>query len=487
MTITSYTDGDRKMISPQDLGDCAPATVPGHTYQVRGWYKTNGTARLIAYYRNGAGGWVFLSQGPILAAASTYTQAMWTTPTMPAGSTALSVGFSLRSVGFLTGDDLKLNDSDQTSPIASITSPADGSRVRDTVTFSATASDASGIDHVDFLVDGSTVCTARTAPYSCPYDTRSLPDSVIAVTARAVDSAGNIGLSVGRNYTVSNSIDPDTTPPSVSMTSPDDGSTVNGTVTLSASASDDDALSEVIFYVNGSEVGARNAEPYDVDWDTTTFLEGSTTLSATAIDISGNVTKSDSVAVTVNNNALDTTPPTSSMLCNGGACSTSWYSSAVSVSLNATDAGSGIDRIVYTIDGTNPSTTNGLSYTAPFSLSVPTTVKYRAYDLAGNSEAIKTTALNIDRVPPTASITSPKNGTTVTGITYIVAGVSDNISIARVYFYLDGKLLGSRTVTPYQWKWDTSGVTKGTHNLTLKAVDQAGNQTESSAITVTVV
>ena len=85
VTISSYSDGDRKMISPQDLGDCAPATVPGHTYQVHGWYKTDGTARLIAYYRNGAGGWVFFSQSPVLAKTSTYAQASWTTPAMPAG------------------------------------------------------------------------------------------------------------------------------------------------------------------------------------------------------------------------------------------------------------------------------------------------------------------------------------------------------------------------------------------------------------------
>ena len=184
------------------------------------------------------------------------------------------MGFSLRSVGYLIGDDVKLNDSDQTAPTVSITSPADSSRVRDTVTFSANASDASGIDHVDFLVDGSPVCSATSAPYSCDYDTTSKPDSVIAVTARAVDTAGNIGLSNGRNYTVSNSIAPDTTAPSVTITSPSNGSTVNGTVTLRASASDDDNLSEVIFYVNDTEVGATNTSPYEMVWDTTESPKG---------------------------------------------------------------------------------------------------------------------------------------------------------------------------------------------------------------------
>ena len=190
--------------------------------------------------------------------------------------------------------------------------------------------------------------------------------------------------------------------------------------------------------------------------------------------------------MTVNNDALDTTPPASSISCKGVACSTSWYVDPVSVRLSATDEGSGVDRIVYTTDGSDPSKSNGLRYADAFSLSSTTTVKYRAYDNAGNAESIRSTSIKIDTVAPTASVASPEDGATVTGTKYIVAGVSDNIDIARVYFYLDGKLLGSRIVTPYQWKWDTSNVTKGSHNLSITAVDQAGNQTKSSVIKVTV-
>jgi peptidoglycan/xylan/chitin deacetylase (PgdA/CDA1 family) len=107
--ITSFTNGDRKMISAQDLGDCAPPTVVGHTYQVHGWYKTNATVRMVAYARSTLGGWTFLGQGPNLARSpASYVQAAWTTPAMPAGSTAISVGFSQRSVGFLQGDAMSL-------------------------------------------------------------------------------------------------------------------------------------------------------------------------------------------------------------------------------------------------------------------------------------------------------------------------------------------------------------------------------------------
>lgn len=489
LNITSFTGGDRKMISPQDLGACAPPIAVGHTYQVHGWYKTNATVRMVAYARNTLGGWTFLGQGPNLAGSPTsYTQAAWTTPAIPAGSTAISVGFSQRSVGFLQGDAMSLNDTDQTPPAVAITAPGDGTRVRGTVTFTANPSDASGVDHVQFLVDGVGVCSASTAPYSCSYDTTAKPDSVIAVTAKAVDTAGNVGLSAGHNYTVSNSVPLDTTPPTTNVTLPTDGATVHGTVALTANAADNDAVNQVLFYANDTQVGATNSAPYQVSWDSTTVPDGSVTIVAKALDLSGNLTTSAPVTVTVNNNGQDIAPPTSTISCNSLTCSTSWYKIAVTVALAATDPspGSGVASIVYTTDGTDPTGNNGNVYTGAFTLSASTTVKYRAYDLAGNAEAVQSAPLNIDTIAPVAAVTSPTAGATVTGTTYIVAGVSDNVAVVRVWFYLDGKALGSRIVTPLQWKWDTTTATKGTHTLYVIAHDAAGNQTKSATTTVTV-
>jgi peptidoglycan/xylan/chitin deacetylase (PgdA/CDA1 family) len=487
--ITSLSSGDRKMISPQDLGGCAPPTVVGHTYLVQGWYKTNGMVRMVAYSRNSLGGWTWFAQGPTLASsAASYTHAAWTTPAMPAGSTAVSVGFSLSSVGFLQGDNMSLSDSDQTPPAVAITSPADNAAVRGTLTLTADASDASGIDHVQFLVNGVAVCTTSVAPYSCTYDTTIAPDSVIAVTAKAVDTAGNEGLSAGNNYTVSNSVPLDTTAPTVSLTSPADGASVSGTIGLTADAADNDKVIQVLFYVNGIQVGATNTAPFQTSWDSTTIPDGSVNVVAKAMDASGNQTSSTPLTVTVNNNAQDSTPPTTTTSCNGLACSTSWYKKAVSLTLAATDPspGSGVANIVYTTDGTDPTGSNGTVYTGAFTLAATTTVKYRAYDVAGNAETVRSIVLSIDTVPPTATVSSPSSGATVTGTTYIVAGVSDNVAVVRVWFYLDGKALGSRIVTPLQWKWDTTTTTKGTHTLFVIAADAAGNSTTSATTTVSV-
>ena len=309
---------------------------------------------------------------------------------------------------------------------------------------------------------------------------------MIAVTARAVDNAGNVGLSRGRNYTVSNSVPLDTLAPVVSVDQPQDGGVVNGDVTLTASASDDDGVNQVLFYVNGNQVGADNSAPFETVWDSTTVADGTVTVVAKALDLSGNLGTSAPISLTVTNTSLDSVPPVSSIQCNSAACSTGWYTAAVTVALSAQDGGSGVDTIVYPLDGSDPTRTNGSVYSSPFTVNASATVKYRAFDLAGNAEDVQSTALKVDTVAPTASVSAPANGSTITGTTYIVAGVSDNVSIARVWFYLDGKSLGSRTVSPWQWKWDTTTTTKGAHTLHVVAIDSAGNQTKSAPITVTV-
>ena len=90
---------------------CAPSATPGHVYEASGWYKTSASAnvRMVIYYRDAAGSWIFWRQ-QFLPSAPDWTQGHWQTPVTPVGATALSLAFSLRSVGTLTVDDLLLGD-----------------------------------------------------------------------------------------------------------------------------------------------------------------------------------------------------------------------------------------------------------------------------------------------------------------------------------------------------------------------------------------
>ncbi|HKE18060.1 MAG TPA: polysaccharide deacetylase family protein [Kofleriaceae bacterium] len=91
-----------------------------------------------------------------------------------------------------------------------------------------------------------------------------------------------------------------------------------------------------------------------------------------------------------------------------------------------------------------------------------------------------------DTTPPTAAVSSPAAGAHVTGIAPIVAATSDNVGVVRVRFYLDGVQLGTRTVMPFKWNWNTATTTTGSHTVAVQAEDAAGNATRSPNVPVTV-
>jgi hypothetical protein len=82
---------------------------------------------------------------------------------------------------------------DAAPPNVSITSPANGATVKGIVSISASASDASGVQRVEFYVRGQLLCTDSTAPYSCEWDTRplSVAEGPAEICARALDSCGH--------------------------------------------------------------------------------------------------------------------------------------------------------------------------------------------------------------------------------------------------------------------------------------------------------
>jgi hypothetical protein len=75
---------------------------------------------------------------------------------------------------------------------------------------------------------------------------------------------------------------------------------VTGTVGLSATASDNDAIAGVTFFVDGDPVGSEDTTaPYSVDWHAAGATPGTRTLTAVARDLSGNTKTSAAVTVTV--------------------------------------------------------------------------------------------------------------------------------------------------------------------------------------------
>lgn len=94
----------------------------------------------------------------------------------------------------------------------------------------------------------------------------------------------------------------DTTPPTVSVTSPSSGNATTSIATLAATASDNTAVAGVTFYVNGTRIGSEDtSSPYSLAWDTTATTSGSKSVAAVARDTANNYATSTSVAFTVDN------------------------------------------------------------------------------------------------------------------------------------------------------------------------------------------
>jgi hypothetical protein len=262
----------------------------------------------------------FKLDGANLGAADTSApySVSWNTATASNGSHTLSavardglLGLTFSSAS-ITVTVNNAPPPDTTPPAVSVTSPSNGATIQGTVPVSTSASDNVGVAGVQFRIDGANFGAEDTsAPYSVSWNTTGAANGSHTIAAVARDAAGNRTTSATVTVTVSNAPPPDTTPPTVSITSPASGATVSGTTSVTASASDNVGVVDVQFLLDGGSNGSVDATtaPYSVSWNTATASDGSHTITAIARDAAGNSTTSAPVSVTVANNAPPPPPP----------------------------------------------------------------------------------------------------------------------------------------------------------------------------------
>jgi hypothetical protein len=94
----------------------------------------------------------------------------------------------------------------------------------------------------------------------------------------------------------------DSTPPSITLTAPAPGSSLAGTVSVSADATDNVGVVGVQFLLEGNPLGSEDlAAPYSIQWDTSQVQNGQHTLSARARDAAGNTALASAVVVSTSN------------------------------------------------------------------------------------------------------------------------------------------------------------------------------------------
>ena len=278
----------------------------------------------------------------------------------------------------------EIPDVDTTLPNVSMTYPANGATVSGSLTMQASASDNVGVESVAFAVDGVTKCTDTAAAYSCSWDSATAANGSHTLRATARDAAGNT-QSHSVSVTVDNPV-PDTTLPSVSLTSPAGGATVSGTTAVAAGASDNVGVAKVEFYIDGSLRASDTTSPYSYSWNTTTSSNGSHTVMARAYDAANN-SRSASRTVTVSNSTSDTTLPSVSIT---SPTSGATVSGTLTIQASASD-NVGVQSVTFAVDGSTKCTDTTASYACSWDSNTVSngshTLTATARDAAGNTRS----------------------------------------------------------------------------------------------------
>ena len=99
---------------------------------------------------------------------------------------------------------------------------------------------------------------------------------------------------------------------------------------------------------------------------------------------------------------------------------------------------------------------------------------------------VRTWTIRVDATPPSVSLGQPAAGASLAGTVAVTATATDNLSVARVEFFVDGALRHTDTSAPYSFSWNTTTAADGAHTVYARAVDASGNAASSPARTVTV-
>lgn len=203
----------------------------------------------------------------------------------------------------------------------------------------------------------------------------------------------------------------------------------------------------------------------------------------------GRVNASRAVYAARNAITADTTAP---LVTIGSPANGAIVTGTVGISASATD-NVGVTKMEILIDGVlvaqGTAATISYSWYTPNFANGSHTILARAYDAANNvgSASISVSVQNsttADTTAPTVAITSPADGSTVSGTVKIYVSATDNVGVTKVDLYIDGAFFNSSMSSTPVFNWNTRPAAKGSHKLQAYAYDAAGNIGASSVVTV---
>jgi hypothetical protein len=289
--------------------------------------------------------------------------------------------FYLLTLFFLLVISCLNNPSNNSIPEITVTYPADGSIIKDSIYILTAVVDNVEITRVEFYIDGVLSYEDAQSPFTYKWIIQTEPGwhTILAI---AYDNLDNYGLSGIVNVQVQDTND--VILPEIAITSPGAWSVVSDTVLIRTEVWDNHSVARVVFYIDGDSIGADITAPFQCSWNTFLYANDYHSIVAKAYDFALNWANA-MITVRVNNpDSTDSEPPQIAITSPAGW---SIVSDTVLVRTEVSD-NRGVAKVVFYIDGDSLYT----DLTPPFtynwnSVSVPNnyhTILAKAYDYSMN-------------------------------------------------------------------------------------------------------
>ncbi|HEV2413117.1 MAG TPA: Ig-like domain-containing protein [Candidatus Saccharimonadales bacterium] len=441
--MTSYTSGDAKWyFNPV-------AVTAGQTYNYSDSYLSNVPTEVMVQDQTASGTLSYqdLGSAPADTSWATFTQNF----TVPSGVTELTVFHLIQSVGTLQTDNFSL--SPVSAPSVNISTPNSGATVSGSTTISANASDTNGIANVQFMLDGQALGSPITsAPYEYTWDTTVATNGSHSLTAVATNTEGISTTSAAIPVTVS-----------------------NGTVGSNLISN---PLVETVDPSNSSLPENWDQGNWGTNTVTFSYITNGSTGDSRSVGI--NMTAYTSGDAKWYFNPVNVTP--------GATYNYSdYYQSSVTTDVMAAFINASGVTTYQDLGSAAANPSAWTQYNASFIVPAGTQTM-TVYHLISAVGTLQTDNFSLtESTKPSIQISAPVAGATVTGTTTVSANASDPNGITSVQFLLDGQALGSPvTSAPYQYNWDSTQASNGTHSLSAEIFEGNSVVATSSPVSVKV-
>jgi len=351
----------------------------------------------------------------------------------------------------------------------------------------ATAAFGNAIANVIIFVDGQGYTWSSAMPLPATWNgslnLQPLAVGTHTIRGTATDNNGNVAYSAPIRFVVN----PQSgmAPPSVSITAPANGATLNGPGTFTLQATAALPADSVTFYAGSNGIGTAGGPPFSVDW--VNPAAGTYSLMAVArSSASGASRTSTPITVTV------TGPPRPTVTLSSPANpSDYWTNQPIPVAATATAAGTASISKVELFDNEMIMTTKTAPpYSTTVTADSGTHVMFaRATDSNGQVAESKRAVVHVSAAAaPYVVLTAPTNGQTFTNPASITlsadAGAASGANVTKVDFYDGSTIVGTAYSPPYTVQWNQPP--GGTHYIMAVVTDSRFQFAQTPQISVAV-